>query len=112
MQPRTASGIVRFGLGQPVRQHGLTVVDQTLQYWNGHQKIHVQAVQPAVADARGTDRDPRQAERPVRDPSGRGGDGIADRNRRRRTLRRIGLSAAAAVFRPVLESTLGIVYHE
>ena len=58
------------------------------------------------------DRDPRQAERPVRDPSGRGGDGIAERNRRRRTLRRIGLSAAAAVFRPVIERTLGIVYHE
>ena len=60
MQPRTASGIVRFGLGQPVRQHGLSVGVQQLQYGLGHQKIHVQAVQPAVADARGTDRDPRQ----------------------------------------------------
>lgn len=58
------------------------------------------------------DRDPRQAERPVRDPSGRSGNGIAQCNRRRRTLRRIGLSAAAAVFRPVIEGTLGIVYHE
>ena len=58
------------------------------------------------------DRLPRQAERALVDPSGRGGDGVAEDHFVARALRRVGLAAAPAVLRAVVEGPFEVVYDD